>query len=79
MTFKLNQVYLKSSCVVAGNLEGKGPLKDYFDSIDECKDCCFENSEIDILYKAIDMLLEKENLKIEDISLAIGGELLQIN
>ena len=75
MTFELKDIYLTSSCVVAGDLEGKGPLKDYFDSIDECKDSCFENSEIDILSKAIDMLLEKENLKIEDISLAIGGEL----
>ncbi|MDE6406973.1 MAG: hypothetical protein K2K48_00420 [Anaeroplasmataceae bacterium] len=75
MTFKLKNVYLESSVVVAGELEGEGPLKSYFDSIDECKDSCFENSEIDILSKAIDMLLEKENLKSEDISLAIGGEL----
>ncbi|MDE6660741.1 MAG: hypothetical protein K2J93_02815 [Anaeroplasmataceae bacterium] len=75
MTFKLKDVYLTSSIVVAGELEGKGPLKKYFDSIDECKDCCFENSEIDMLSKAIDMLLEKENLKAEDISLAVGGEL----
>lgn len=75
MTFKLKDVYLTSSIVVAGDLEGEGPLKKYFDSIDECKDCCFENSEIDILSKAIDMLLEKESLKAEDISLAIGGEL----
>ncbi|MDE6241463.1 MAG: hypothetical protein K2M08_03455 [Anaeroplasmataceae bacterium] len=75
MTFEFKNVYLESSVVVAGELEGKGPLKNYFDSIDECKDSCFENSEIDILAKAIDMLLEKENLKSEDISLAIGGEL----
>lgn len=75
MTFTLKNVYLESSCIVAGRLEGEGPLKEYFDSIDECKDSSFENSEIDILSKAIDMLLEKENLKIEDISLAIGGEL----
>ncbi len=75
MTFTLKDVYLSASCVVAGDLEGKGPLKSYFDSIDECKDCCFENSEIDLLYKSIDMLLEKEKLSPEDISIAIGGEL----
>lgn len=75
MNFKISQVYLKESCVVAGKLEGEGPLKDYFDSIDECKDSSFENSEIDILSKAIDMLLEKTNLQIEQIDLAIGGEL----
>ncbi|MDE7106160.1 MAG: hypothetical protein K2O22_03250 [Anaeroplasmataceae bacterium] len=75
MTFELKNVYLTSSVVVAGELEGEGPLHKFFDSIDECKDCCFENSEIDLLKKAIDMLLEKENLRVEDISLAIGGEL----
>lgn len=75
MTFELKNIYLESSVVVAGKLEGEGPLKNYFDSIDECEDSCFENSEIDILKKAIDMLLEKENLSCEDISLAIGGEL----
>lgn len=75
MTFTFDSVYLESSSVVAGQLEGNGPLRKYFDSIDECKDSSFENSEIDILYKSIDMLLEKENLKIEDIDLAIGGEL----
>lgn len=75
MNFKLNNAYLDDSVVVAGKLEGEGPLKKYFDSIDECKDSCFENSEIDILTKAIDMLLEKKNIKIEDIDLAIGGEL----
>lgn len=75
MNFKLENVYLKESCVVAGKLEGEGPLKEFFDSIDECKDSSFENSEIDILSKAIDMLLEKTNLKVEDLDLAIGGEL----
>ena len=75
MNFKFKNIYLIDSCVVAGELEGKGPLNAFFDSIDECKNCSFENSEIDILFKSIDMLLEKLNLKIEDIDLAIGGEL----
>ena len=75
MNFKIKDVYLEDSSVVAGELEGEGPLRSYFDSIDECKDSSFENSEIDILSKAIDMLLEKKNLSIKDISLAIGGEL----
>lgn len=75
MNFRLDRVFLKDSSVVAGDLEGCGPLKEYFDSIDECKDACFENSEIDMLSKSIDILLEKMNWKIEDISLAIGGEL----
>lgn len=75
MTYEFKDIYLTDACVVAGSLEGRGPLKSYFDSIDDCKDCCFENSEIDILFKAIDMLLEKRNLSPEEISIAIGGEL----
>ena len=75
MNFNFKDIYLEDSNVVVGTIEGNGPLKEYFDSIDDCKDSSFENSEIDILYKSIDMLLEKNNLKIDDISLAIGGEL----
>ncbi|MDE6584650.1 MAG: hypothetical protein K2K15_04525 [Anaeroplasmataceae bacterium] len=75
MTFHFKDLFLQASCVVAGSLEGKGPLKDYFDSVDDCKDCCFENSEIDLLFRAIDILLEKEHLKPTDISIAVGGEL----
>lgn len=75
MNFKFDNIYLEDSVVVAGSLEGDGPIKDYFDSIGECKDTSFENSEIDILYRALDILLEKTKLKIEEIDLAIGGEL----
>lgn len=75
MNFKFNDVYIKDTSVVVGGLEGKGPLGCYFDSIDECKDSSFENSEIDILKKSIDMLLERNELEINEIDLAIGGEL----
>ncbi len=75
MTFKFDNIYLNNSSVVAGKLEGEGPLKNYFDLIDECKSNCFENSEILLLRKTIDILLEKENIDIKDINIAIGGEL----
>ena len=75
MNLKFNNVYIKDTSVVVGGLEGKGPIGSYFDSIDECKDSSFENSEIDILKKSIDILLEKNGLTINDIDLAIGGEL----
>ena len=75
MTFELKNVFLEDACVVAGKLEGEGPLSKYFDSIDECKDSSFENSEIDILKKSIDMLLEKNSYDFDDIDLAVGGEL----
>ncbi len=75
MNFNFDNVYIKDAIIVAGKEEAEGPLKSYFDSIDECKDSSFENSEIDILSKAIDMLLEKLNLKSTDIDMAVGGEL----
>ena len=75
MNFKFNNVYIEDTSVVVGDLEGNGPLGNYFDSIDECKDSSFENSEIDILKKSIDILFEKNNLKDTDIDMAIGGEL----
>jgi stage V sporulation protein AD len=75
MNFKFNNVYINDTSVVVGSLEGKGPLGSYFDSIDECKDSSFENSEIDILKKSIDILLEKNGLNVNDIDLVIGGEL----
>lgn len=75
MNFKFNDVYINDTSVVVGGLEGKGPLGSYFDSIDECKDSSFENSEIDILKKSIDILLERNELDSKDINLIIGGEL----
>lgn len=75
MIFKFNNVYINDTSVVVGGLEGKGPLGSYFDSIDECKDSSFENSEIDILKKSIDILLERNELDSKDINLIIGGEL----
>ena len=75
MNFKFNNIYINDTSVVVGGLEGKGPLGSYFDSIDECEDSSFENSEIDILKKSIDILMEKNGLDINDIDLIIGGEL----
>ena len=60
MIFRFNNVYLKDSIIVGGTLEKQGPLGKYFDAIDDCMDSSFENSEIHILSKSIDMLLEKK-------------------
>lgn len=75
MTFKFNNVYLTDSMVLAGKLEGKGPIGKFIDYVSDFKEESFENSEISMLYQAIDMLLEKLNLNECDIDLAIGGEL----
>lgn len=75
MTIKPKNAYLLDSMVLSGKLEGNGPIKDYIDYISDFKDSSFENSEIGMLSQAIDMLLEKCQLKDSDIDLTIGGEL----
>lgn len=75
MNIKFENVFLENSAVIVGKLEGDGPLKNFFDSIDECYDSSFENSEINILKKAIDILFEKYGYSNDDIDVAIGGEL----
>lgn len=75
MNFKINHAYLQDSVVLGGILEGEGPLGQYLDYVSEFKHSSFENSEIAMLYQCLDMLLEKMNLRQEEIDLAIGGEL----
>lgn len=75
MTFKFNNVYLKDSMVLAGDLEGSGPIGGYIDYVSDFKEESFENSEISMLYQCIDMLLEKLDFIPDDIDIAIGGEL----
>ena len=75
MNFKIEKAYLSDSVVLGGILEGEGPLGKYLDYVSEFKHSSFENSEIAMLYQCIDMLLEKMNLRQENIDLAIGGEL----
>ena len=75
MTFRFKDVYLLDSFLVAGSLEGSGPLRKYLDYVKDFDEDCFENSEISSLQASIDLLLEKLNMKIDDIDLAISGEL----
>lgn len=75
MTFKFSNAYLIDSMVLAGNLEGQGPISNYLDYISDFKEESFENSEISMLSQTIDMLLEKLDLNPDEIDLAIGGEL----
>ena len=75
MTFKFKDVYLLDSFLVAGSLEGSGPLRKYLDYVKDFDEDCFENCEITSLHTAIDLLLEKLDMRIDDIDLAISGEL----
>lgn len=75
MTYKFNNVYINASFTSAGDLEFDGPISEYIDHLFKDKDKSFEALEIQMLKNTIDMLLEKNNLKDNDISIAIGGEL----
>lgn len=73
-----DNVYLKSSAVVVGPKESKGPLEKYFDFCFEDLDCnekSWEKAEIKMYNTAISFALKKQNLQEEDIDLVISGDL----
>ncbi len=78
MTGKFKNVYLESASLVAGPLEAKGALSKYFDRCykDYKLDKSFELSEVKMVNDSIDILLNKNGLKNEDIGLIVGGDLL---
>lgn len=78
MTEKLNNVYVENTALVAGYLEKKGPLGNYFDKSYNSYnlDKSFELSEVKMSKDALNILLKKTRLKKEDIDLLIGGDLL---
>ncbi len=79
-TIKLkNKPYLLAGYSMVGPLEGKGPLKDYFDYIlkdDTLKEKTFEKSERKLLQDIIVGAIDKAGLKITDIDFFFGGDLL---
>ncbi len=74
-----NNVYIISGYSMVGPLEGKGPLKDYFDYVikdDTLKEKTFEKSERKLLKNIILGSVEKAGLNIGDIDFFFGGDLL---
>lgn len=74
-----NNVYLISAFSMVGPLEGKGPLKDYFDYViqdDTLKEKTFEKSERKLLQNIIIGAIDKAGLKTKDIDFFFGGDLL---
>lgn len=64
---------------MVGPLEGKGPLKDYFDYViqdDTLKEKTFEKSERKLLKTIITRTIDKAGLKVSDIDFLFGGDLL---
>lgn len=74
-----NNVYIISGYSMVGPLEGKGPLKDFFDYViqdDTLKEKTFEKSERKLLKNIILGSVEKAGLNISDIDFFFGGDLL---
>ena len=77
--FFKNNTYLLSGYSIVGPLEGKGPLKDYFDYVvkdDTLKEKTFEKSERKLLHNIIVGVIDKSGLNINDIEFLFGGDLL---
>ena len=74
-----NETYLLEGYSMVGPLEGKGPLKDYFDYVikdDTLKESSFEKSERKLLLDIITGAIQKSGLNISDIQFFFGGDLL---
>lgn len=74
-----NNVYLLAGYSMVGPLEGKGPLKDYFDYIikdDTLKEKTFEKSERRLLQNLIVGAIDKSGLNKDQIDFFFGGDLL---
>lgn len=74
-----NGAYILNGYSIVGPLEGKGPLKDYFDYIlkdDTLKEKTFEKAERKLLLNLINGVIDKSGLKIDDIDFFFGGDLL---
>lgn len=79
-TIKLkNNVHIISGYSMVGPLEGKGPLKEYFDYVlqdDTLKEKTFEKSERKLLKMLISGAIEKAGLNTNNIEFMFGGDLL---
>ena len=79
-TIKLKRgAYILGNYSVVGPMEGKGPLKDYFDYVlidDTLKEKTFEKAERKMLLNLINGAVDKSGMKISDIDFFFGGDLL---
>lgn len=78
-TINFQNVYVTSRGTAVGPLEKDGPLGDLFDKSYEnhyCSETSFEKAERMLVYDAVDAALRKAELKVDDISLLVGGDLI---
>lgn len=77
-SISFDSVYLYETSTVTGPKEALGNLKNYYDySFKElnCGEKSWEKAEMRIQEKALDILMQKSNKSIEDISLIVSGDL----
>lgn len=73
-----SNVFLKDASTVVGPKENDGPIGEYFDYSFEdlyCGEDSWEKAEIRMYKTAYSLILNKSNLKEEDIDLVISGDL----
>ncbi len=78
MTFKYENVYVNETSTVAGPIENKGPIANYFDKT--YTDYYFgvkgiEQAEVKLFNESVDILLKKTKTIKEGIDLLIAGDL----
>ena len=74
-----NKVYVYEYASVVGKKEGKGPLGQYYDFIEEDEffgEKSWEKAESRMQYRMLNILLEKAKLTNKDIRYMCGGDLL---
>lgn len=74
-----NKPRIISHYSMVGPMEGKGPLKDYFDYViqdDTLKENSYEKSERKLLEHIIFGAIDKAGYKVDDVEVMLGGDLL---
>lgn len=74
-----NPPYIIAGSSIAGKKEGDGPLGNYFDVVYEdpmVGKSTWEEAESELMKEAAQKVIQKANLKPEDIRYVIGGDLL---
>lgn len=78
-TVLFNNVYVKARATAVGPMEKEGPLAALFDKTYDdlyCSETTFEKAERILVSDACDIALRKAKLKVNDLDLVIGGDLI---
>lgn len=78
-TYKVEDVYILNYATAATNIENNGILKNKIDKVYDdlyCGQKNFELAEQTLMKEAINSVTAKENIRIDDLSLIVGGDLM---